>query len=270
MLISQELLCNSFEPQLLCNSFAEKFILWKRFYDDFKDKQQEIYNTNLFDTTPKDPRLLKTSAIQPPHELQQINDKDKFFGHFILKNDHPTQATNNTKPNSPQTQPPQASNPQSQQTTHDLENIDDTIIMNEIAENIEILEDKPKPIPRKRKEETNEDTVTIGPGRPTKDTALLRDAKNEEESGNDDDSQYTLRDVHLLSGNGTIRKKNQLMTKHENDIKCFSIRHYASLEYLADKKKKAFAIIKLQRQKLKKLNYLEQNTLKDIKDINIM
>ena len=68
-------------------------------------------------------------------------------------------------------------------------------------------ESKPRPIPRKRKrkEETGED-VTIGPGRPSKDTALLRDAKNED-SGNDDNSQYTLCDVQLLSGNGTLRKK---------------------------------------------------------------
>jgi hypothetical protein len=102
--------------------------------------------------------------------------------------------------------------------------------------------------------------------RPSKDTALLRDAKNED-SGNDDDSQYTLCDVQLLSGNGTLRKKIKLLTKNENDIKCFSIRHYAALEYIAEKKKKAFAIIKHQRQKLKKLNYLEQNTLKDIKDV---
>ena len=128
-------------------------------------------------------------------------------------------------------------------------------------------ESKPRPIPRKRKrkEETGEEDVTIGPGRPTKDTAMLRDAKNKE-SGNDDDSQYTLCDVQLLSGNGTLRKKTKLLTKNENDIKCFSIRHYAALEYIAEKKK-AFAIIKYQRQKLKKLNYLEQNTLKDIKDV---
>ena len=69
----------------------------------------------------------------------------------------------------------------------------------------------PKPAPRKRKrkedEPENEKVVTVGPGRPSKDDALLRDAQNEEESGHDDDSLYAIREVLLLSGNGTIRKK---------------------------------------------------------------
>ena len=73
-------------------------------------------------------------------------------------------------------------------------------------------ESKPKPIPRKRKRKEETDDVTIKPGRPTKNTAMLRDAKNEE-SGNDDDTQYTLRDVQLLTGNGTIRKKTKTVNK---------------------------------------------------------
>jgi hypothetical protein len=74
-----------------------------------------------------------------------------------------------------------------------------------------------------------------------------------------------------VSGNGTIRKKNQLLTKQsDSDMKCFSIKHFASLDYIAEKKKKAFLIIKKQRQKLKTLNYLELNTLRDMKDINNM
>jgi hypothetical protein len=142
-----------------------------------------------------------------------------------------------------------------------------------------LAENKPqRPTPKKRKrkqepiveqEEEEEERVpmgTIPPGRPTKDHALIRDAKNED-SGNDDDSQYGLVDVHLLSGSGTIRKKLKLLTKNEGDIKCFAIRHYAAIEYIAEKKKKAFNNIKNQRQKLKKLNYLEQNTLKDIKEV---
>jgi hypothetical protein len=128
---------------------------------------------------------------------------------------------------------------------------------------------KQEPIVEQEEEEEEEERVpmgTIPPGRPTKDHALIRDAKNED-SGNDDDSQYGLVDVHLLSGSGTIRKKLKLLTKNEGDIKCFAIRHYAAIEYIAEKKKKAFNNIKNQRQKLKKLNYLEQNTLKDIKEV---
>jgi hypothetical protein len=316
MVIFTDLYVNftGFVPQYPCNSFAEKFILWKRFYDEFKDTQQQILNTHLFNTPPKDPRQLKTSTVQLPDELQQINSEDNLFQNFILKNDNPT------KPDPPQTRAAETPS-HNQQTTYDLADIalktidieDNTVMDGLITENIEVIEQtdvqkpdsqvntpppptspphrgknlqqmeiiyqandegkpepipsKPKPIPRKRKrkEETDED-VTIGPGRPSKDTALLRDAKNED-SGNDDDSQYTLCGVQLLSGNGTLRKKTKLLTKNENDIKCFSIRHYVALEYIAEKKKKAFAIIKYQRQKLKKINYLQQNTLKDIKDV---
>lgn len=143
-------------------------------------------------------------------------------------------------------------------------------------------ESKPqRPIPKKRKrkqpeeeeeeEEVREEHVNthLPPGRPTKDHALIRDAKSED-SGNDDDTQYGLVDVHLLSGSGTIRKKLKLLTKNEGDVKCFAIRHYAAIEYIAEKKKKAFTIIKHQRQTLKKLNYLEQNTLKDIKELKTL
>ena len=133
----------------------------------------------------------------------------------------------------------------------------------------------PKPAARKRKrkkdEPENETVVTVGPGRPTKDDALLCDAQNEEESGHDDESIYAIREVLLLTGNGTIRKKTKLLTKQsDSDMKCFSIKHFASLDYIAEKKRKAFLIIKKQRQKLKTLNYLELNTLKDMKDINNM
>jgi hypothetical protein len=133
----------------------------------------------------------------------------------------------------------------------------------------------PKPAPRKRKrkedEPENEKVVTIGPGRPSNDDAFLRDAQKEEESGPNDDSLYAIREVLLLSGNGTIRKKPKLLTKQsDSDMKCFSIKHFASLDYIAEKKRKAFLIIKKQRQKPKTLNYLELNTLKDMKYINNM
>jgi hypothetical protein len=262
-------------PPTTCNSFAEKFIQWKRFYDDYKETQQQILNTNLFNTQPRDPRVLKTTTVQLPHDLQQLNNQSTNFQHFILQNEPQPTQTPNCSPCS--TEPPK-----------DLSDAQDLSIMdnntpNEIAENVEILEvleqserilhtpslqstpqspssieanpptpplpqpqksilqnpptspptsphrgkniqqmkeiyhsekksgSKPlKPAPRKRKrkedEPENEKVVTIGPGRPTKNDALLRDAQNEEESGHDDDSLYTIREVLLLSGNGTIRK----------------------------------------------------------------
>jgi hypothetical protein len=328
-------------PPTTCNSFAEKFIQWKRFYDDYKETQQQILHTNLFNTQPRDPRVLKTTTVQLPHDLQQLNNQSTNFQHFILQNEPRTTVgclcwLCSTEP------PKDLSN-----DAQDL-SIMDNNTLNEIAENVEILEvheqseiilhtpsppqstpqtpssieanpptplprpqksilqnpptspptsphrgkniqqmkeiyhsekksgsKPPKPAPRKRKrkedEPENEKVVTVGPGRPTKNDALLRDAKNEEESGHDDDSLYTIREVLLLSENGTIRKKTKLLTKQsDSDMKCFSIKHFASLDYIAEKKKKAFLIIKKQRQKQKTLNYLESNTLKDMKDINNM
>ena len=323
---------------ITCNSFAEKFIQWKRFYDEYKETQQLILNTNLFNTRPKDPRVLKPTTVQLPHDLQQLNNQSTNFQHFILQNEPQPTQTLNCSPCS--TEPPK-----------DLSNAQDLSIMdnntlNEIVENVEILEileqsglhtplppqstpqspssieanpptpplpqpresvlqnpptspptsphrgkniqqmkeiysgeksgsKPPKPAARKRKrkedEPENEKVVTIGPGRPSNDDAFLRDAQKEEESGPNDDSLYAIREVLLLSGNGTIRKKPKLLTKQsDSDMKCFSIKHFASLDYIAEKKRKVFLIIKKQRQKLKTLNYLELNTLKDMKDINNM
>jgi hypothetical protein len=52
----------------LGNYFAEKFIGWKRFYDDYKETQQQVLNTNLFTTPPRDPRVLKTTNVSLPHD----------------------------------------------------------------------------------------------------------------------------------------------------------------------------------------------------------
>jgi hypothetical protein len=113
-------------------------------------------------------------------------------------------------------------------------------------------------------------TVIVGPGRPTKNDGLLRDAQNEENSA-DDEAIYAFREVLLLTGNGTIRKKTKLLTKQsDRDLRCFAIKHFASLEFIAEKKRKSFAIIKKERQKLKTLNYLELNTINDMKEINNM
>jgi hypothetical protein len=326
-----------FIPQFPCNTLAEKFILWKRYYDEYAVQQQQLNNTNTFNMAPKDPRQLKPQ-IKIESKLAQLNDEKHTFQNFTFET---TKTKDQTPPpihNSPPayemdsnievleenivstllTEITTRNEPQLPYTTPPAETIIPSIIVNpgmliaaperpppppykspvgdvvvvatvheppkphkgkNIAQmKIILAENKPqRPTPKKRKrkpepepellEDAEEErTPTIPPGRPTKDHALIRMAKNED-SGNDDEPQYDLVDVCLLSGGGAIRKKIKLLTKNDGDIKCFAIRHYASLEYIADKKKKAFNKIKNQRQKLKKLNYLEQNTLKDIKDV---
>ena len=291
----------------LGNSFAEKFIGWKRFYDDYKETQQQVVNTNLFTTPPRDPRVLKNANVPLPHDLRQLNNAS--FQHFILQNDPQPSQTPTDGCSDCSKEPPQ-----------DLSFMDAKILNEITQQNVEILEvlqqseiilDNPqhhiaspsveissqgknieqmkaiynsekkpaKPASRKRKrkepeqnkEENEKVTVVVGPGRPSKDEGLLRDAQNEEDSNNDDESIYAFREVLLLTGNGTIRKKTKLLTKQsDRDMRCFAIKHFASLEYIAEKKKKSFAIIKKERQKLKTLNYLELNTINDMKEINNM
>jgi hypothetical protein len=303
-----------FIPQFPCNTLSEKFILWKRTYDDFVAQQTQHFNNAIF-SSPSDPRTLKPAKIQD--KLATLNNDEHSFQKFDIKTEE-TPITNHTYemdsfenievlestfngkyiqpqvkeetplPSSPQqATTPAPPSPQPQSTTtatihakpveHRGKNIHQMKL-------IHLGEDTPeaasRPIPKKRKrkqppqekpeEEPEEEEYTnvtrIPPGRPTKDEALIRDAKNED-SGNDDDSQYGIVDVQLLSGTGSIRKKLKLLTKSEGDIKCFAIRHYAALEYIAEKKKKAFTNIRHQRQTLKNLNYLEQNTLKDVKEL---
>ena len=329
-------------------SFAEKFISWKRFYDEYKENQEQIINTNLFATPPTDPRTLKTVNTSLPQDLQQLNTDT--FQHFILENNpQPSQTpTDSCTDYSKDSSSPQPQN---------LEPIMDVNTLHDIAsQHVEIIEEvlqqsnptqeilpndpntqsyqatiHPKPsiikisppiantsnptplqpqilppyepitlqptiyrpgktIPtqgknitqmkaiygkkksRKRKASPQDEiinpTVIVGPGRPTKDDGLLRDAQNEENSP-DDEAIYAFREVHLLSSNGTIRKKTRLLTKQsDRDLRCFAIKHFTSLEFIAEKKRKSFAIIKKERQKLKTLNYLELNTITDMKEIN--
>ena len=297
-------------------SFAEKFINWKRFYDEYKETQEQIINTNLFTTPPTDPRKLKTVNVPLPHDLQQLNTNT--FQHFILQNDpQPLQTPTGSCSDSSKESPPP---PQPQNLS-----IMDVGTLNEIAsQHVEIIDEvleqsaiplssipNPSPNPtsglitlsnsqgknitqmkaiynenkkpdtktksrkRKRKAPQQNDvddnpTVIVGPGRPTKDDGLLRDAQNEENSS-DDEAIYAFREVLLLTGNGTIRKKTKLLTKQsDRDLRCFAIKHFASLEFIAEKKRKSFALIKKERQKLKTLNYLELNTINDMKEINNM
>jgi hypothetical protein len=296
-------------------SFAEKFISWKRFYDEYKETQEQIINTNLFATPPTDPRTLKTVNVPLPHDLQQLNTNT--FQHFILQNNpQPLQTPTGSCSDCSKESPPPPPQPQNL-------SIMDVDTLNEIAsQHVEIIEevlDQTAPTPltdptnipasdtivfsssqgknitqmkaiynekknpdtktksrkRKRKapQQNNVDdnpTVIVGPGRPTKDDGLLRDAQNEENSS-DDEAIYAFREVLLLTGNGTIRKKTKLLTKQsDRDLRCFAIKHFASLEFIAEKKRKSFALIKKERQKLKTLNYLELNTINDMKEINNM
>jgi hypothetical protein len=91
-------------------SFAEKFISWKRFYDEYKETQEQIINTNLFATPPTDPRTLKTVNVPLPQDLQQLNTNT--FQHFILQNNaQPSQTpTDSCSDCSKESPPPQPQN----------------------------------------------------------------------------------------------------------------------------------------------------------------
>jgi hypothetical protein len=335
-----------FVPQFPCSTLAEKFILWKRYYDEYAVQQQQLNNANTFNMAPKDPRQLKPQIKIEPR-LSKLNGEKHTFQNFTFEatktkdqtplspipNSPPAYemastievfeentvatlfneliTTTTNEPQLPHTSVTPAETiipgitlaaPQRPPPPPYKSPVGDIVVVATVHDppkpkhqgkniaqmKVILAESKPqRPTPKKRKrkpepelleenEEREERTTppTIPPGRPTKDRALIQMAVNEDSMAknddNDDEPQYDLVDVCLLSGCGSIRKKIKLLTKNEGDIKCFAIRHYAALEYIADKKKKAFNKIKNQRQKLKKLNYLEQNTLKDIKDVKTL
>jgi hypothetical protein len=78
----------------------------------------------------------------------------------------------------------------------------------------------------------------------------------------------TIREVKLLSHDGTVRKKPKILTKYPHDIKCFAIKHYASYEFVAQKRKKTLEKIKQYRNTLKALQYIETNLEPYIKDMS--
>jgi hypothetical protein len=107
----------------------------------------------------------------------------------------------------------------------------------------------------------------LGPGRPTKDDALLREANNNDDSDNNN-AQMAMREVQLFFHNGTVRKKIKILTKYPENIKCFAIKHYTSYEYVANERKKALEKIKELRTTLKSLQYIETNLEPYIKDMS--
>ncbi|CAB3987818.1 Hypothetical predicted protein [Paramuricea clavata] len=95
-----------FQPPFPCNSFAEKFTLWKRFYDEYKATEQQIIHTDLFNMPAKDPTPTKTLTYTTTRSVAKINGKnDKVFQNFILQNETPTE----TKNDSVQIQPAETS-----------------------------------------------------------------------------------------------------------------------------------------------------------------
>ena len=104
-------------------SFAEKFISWKRFYDEYKETQEQIINTNLFATPPTDPRTLKTVNVPLPQDLQQLNTNT--FQHFILQNNPqplqtPTDSCADCSKDSSSPQPQNLESIMDVDTLHDL------------------------------------------------------------------------------------------------------------------------------------------------------
>jgi hypothetical protein len=223
-------------------------------------------------TTPPSPQLISTNA-QLPHELVPIQNTQNCYQNFILKNDVEKQA------------PPDNMVEHIEIMASSLNENTEVIASQgkNIAQMKQIYDDNktkiPKPKPRKRKRvdvnntetenETENETGTtlLGPGRPTKDDALLREANENDDDETFGQSQMAMREVQLLSSNGTIRKKIKILTKYPKDIKCFAIKHYASYEYVAKARKEALEKIKEQRSILKSLQYIETNIEPYIKDM---
>jgi hypothetical protein len=77
-----------FIPQFPCNTLAEKFILWKRYYDEYVAQQHQLTNTNTFNMAPKDPRQLKPQ-IKIESKLAELNNENYTFQNFTFETTKP-------------------------------------------------------------------------------------------------------------------------------------------------------------------------------------
>ena len=225
--------------------------------------------------TPTSPPLeLVDNNYQLPNDLITIQNSADCYRNFTLENLNKQQVATKTMPKhieiiATSSPPPQSKGKNIAQLKEIYKQKNETPEQEEETPKRKKKE-TPKPRPRKRKHvpppscETTETveietkpSPPIGPGRPTKNDALAR----EEANSDCDSTQMTIREVKLLSHDGTVRKKTKILTKYPNNIKCFAIKHYTSYEYVANKRKKY-------RNTLKALQYIETNLEPYIKDMS--
>jgi hypothetical protein len=203
-------------------------------------------------TTTTAPQLVDYN-VEVAHDLIQIQTSENCFKHFVLKPCEEETAGGEGIMAEHVEVTATSKQQQQQPSSSKGKNI---LQMKEIYE----ASSKAKPVPkprssRKRKHVeigTETESTMQGPGRPTKDDGLLREANNEDDS-EDSGTQMHMREVQLLSNSGGVRKKTKILTKYPEDIKCFAIKHYASYEYVATQRKKTLEKIKHLRNKLKTL-----------------
>lgn len=261
---------NEFRTSNVEDSFEKRFILWKNQSDLamesnlIKDKDQ----TPRPNTPPPPPQTsqMVENTNHMPHKLQQLADVtvDAFHNFTLQKTPVVLTHTENTETVYGEVK--------SETPERWGKNID--VLKAAYAESIETLETSAN----QPETPTNPETFTTntkkrkrppvrkvqGSGRPTYDDSMVRIAND----SSDDANMIPLnsKQLLLLTSTGEIRKKTTIYTRHENDIKCFAIKHYASFCYIAERRKKALEKIKKQRTKLEQLNYIETNLIPLVRD----
>jgi hypothetical protein len=260
------------------DSFEKKFILWKNQSDmllalNNPVEQNPVEQTNLIkDQTPppNTPTQMVENTNHMPYKLQQLADVtvDAFHNFTLQKTPVVLSHTVNTATTYGEVK--------SEKPERHGKNID--VLKAAYAETLETSTDETlETSVDQPKRPTSPETFTTnakkrkrpvrkaqGSGRPTYDDSMVRIAND----SSDDAAMIPLnsKQLLLLTSTGEIRKKTTIYTRHENDIKCFAIKHYASFIYVAERRKKALEKIKKQRTKLEQLNYIETNLLPLVRD----
>ncbi|CAB3988329.1 Hypothetical predicted protein [Paramuricea clavata] len=104
-------------------------------------------------------------------------------------------------------------------------------------------------------------STTSKSGRPNKHVHLTRIANNQA-----DQEKFSSQDVILYALDGTEKKRKTILTTSNETLETYNIKHYQCYVYLGDKRVQALEKIKIQKEKLEKLCYLEKFTIESLKN----
>ncbi|CAB3990835.1 Hypothetical predicted protein [Paramuricea clavata] len=98
-------------------------------------------------------------------------------------------------------------------------------------------------------------------GRPNKHVHLTRIANDQA-----DEEKISSQDVILYALDGTEKKRKTILTTSNETLETYNIKHYQCYIYLGDEREQALERIKVEKDKLEKLCYLEKFTIEALKN----
>ncbi|CAB3984023.1 Hypothetical predicted protein [Paramuricea clavata] len=102
---------------------------------------------------------------------------------------------------------------------------------------------------------------TAKSGRPNKHVHLTRIANDQA-----DEEKISSQDVILYALDGTEKKRKTILTTSDETLETYNVKHYQCYIYLGEEREQALEKIKIEKDKLEKLCYLEKFTIEALKN----